>query len=215
MHSVMKLSSLAPDNSPVHNLSFSLLNNLAVSRDCRCILQKSNFLQAFLLTPVPKVAGAKAALAGGGGGNPLSLWLRLLVSLSSTGDGQQSILKVSGVLELLADLAPQRKHALLTLHNLCFCPANKSHVMANDKAMKVLLSCLESKEMETCCMGASALWALLHNNQRGRTALKCPSVRLKVEEALTIYKKGAERKQEPLSSYLQKCLDHLSQLLNS
>ncbi|MEQ2203290.1 hypothetical protein XENOCAPTIV_028178, partial [Xenoophorus captivus] len=91
----------------------------------------SNFLQAFLLAPVPKVAGAKAAPAGGGGGNPLSLWLRLLVSLSSTGDGQQSILKVSGVLELLADLAPQRKHALLTLHNLCFCPANKSHVMAN------------------------------------------------------------------------------------
>lgn len=32
--------------------------------------------------------------------------------------------------------------------------------------MKVLLCCLESKETETRCMGASALWALLHNNQR-------------------------------------------------
>ncbi|KAM4718964.1 rotatin isoform 2-T2 [Anableps anableps] len=206
MHSVMKLSSLAPDNSPIQNLSFFLLTNLAVSRDCRCILQKNNFLQAFLLVPVPKV---------GGGGNPLALWLRLLVSLSSTEDGQQSILKVSGVLELLADLALHRQHALLTLHNLCFCPANKSHVMANDKAMKVLLSCLESKEIETCCMGASALWALLHNSQRAKTTLKCPSVRLKIEEALIIFKKDAEKKQEPLSSYLQKCLDHLSQLLQS
>lgn len=35
--------------------------------------------------------------------------------------------------------------------------------------MKVLLSCLESKVMETRCMGASAIWALLHNNQRVQT----------------------------------------------
>uniref|UniRef100_A0A3Q2FUN4 Rotatin n=1 Tax=Cyprinodon variegatus TaxID=28743 RepID=A0A3Q2FUN4_CYPVA len=128
MNSVMKLTSLAPDNSPIQNLCFSLLTNLAVSRDCRCALQK-----------------------------------------------------------LLAELAPHRQHALLTLHNLCFSPANKSHIMAN-KAMKVLLSCLDSKEIETCCIGASALWALLHNNQRAKAALKCPSVRLKIQEALTIFK---------------------------
>uniref|UniRef100_A0A3B3VF20 Rotatin n=1 Tax=Poecilia latipinna TaxID=48699 RepID=A0A3B3VF20_9TELE len=129
MHSVMKLSSLAPDNSPIQNLCFSLLTNLVVSRDCRCILQK-----------------------------------------------------------LLAELAPHRPHALLTFHNLCFCPAVKSHVVTN-KAMKVLLRCLESKELETCCIGASALWALLHNNQRAKTVLKCPSVRLKIQEALTVSKK--------------------------
>lgn len=215
MHSVMKLSSLAPDNSPIHNLTFSLLTNLAVSRDCRGILQKNNFLQGFLSVPISKVAGAKTTAVAAGGGNPLSLWLRLLVSVSSVEDGQQSILRVSGILELLVDLAPHRQHALLTLHNLCFCTANKSHVMANDRAMKVLLSCLESKEMETRCMGASALWALLHNNQRAKTALKCRSIRLKIEEALTKSKKDAEKKQEPLSSYLQKCLDQLSQLLKT
>lgn len=38
-----------------------------------------------------------------------------------------------------------------------------------DKAMAVLFCCLESKEMEMCCIGASALWALLHNNQRVHT----------------------------------------------
>ncbi|XP_014855672.1 PREDICTED: rotatin isoform X1 [Poecilia mexicana] len=214
MHSVMKLSSLAPDNSPIQNLCFSLLTNLVVSRDCRCILQKNNFLQTFLSVPVPKVAGAKASSVGGGG-NLLSLWLRFLVSLSATEDGQQNILKLSGVLELLAELAPHRPHALLTFHNLCFCPAVKSHVVTNDKAMKVLLRCLESKELETCCIGASALWALLHNNQRAKTVLKCPSVRLKIQEALTVSKKDAEKKQEPLNSYLQKCLDQLSQLLKS
>uniref|UniRef100_A0A3Q2CYB9 Rotatin n=1 Tax=Cyprinodon variegatus TaxID=28743 RepID=A0A3Q2CYB9_CYPVA len=211
MNSVMKLTSLAPDNSPIQNLCFSLLTNLAVSRDCRCALQKNNFLQSFLLVPSHK-AGAKATSVGSGG-NLLNQWLRLLVSLSSTEDGQQSILKVTGILELLAELAPHRQHALLTLHNLCFSPANKSHIMANDKAMKVLLSCLDSKEIETCCIGASALWALLHNNQRAKAALKCPSVRLKIQEALTIFKQ--EKKQEPLGSHLQKCLDHISQLLNS
>uniref|UniRef100_A0A3P9PF08 Rotatin n=1 Tax=Poecilia reticulata TaxID=8081 RepID=A0A3P9PF08_POERE len=214
MHSVMKLSSLAPDNSPIQNLCFSLLTNLVVSRDCRCILQKNNFLQGFLSVPVPKAAGAKASSVGGGG-NLLSLWLRFLVSLSATEDGQQNILKLSGVLELLAELAPHRPHALLTFHNLCFCPTVKSHVVTNDKAMKVLLRCLESKELETCCIGASALWALLHNNQRAKTVLKCPSVRLKIQEALTVSKKDAEKKQEPLNSYLQKCLDQLSQLLKS
>uniref|UniRef100_A0A8C6MA44 Rotatin n=1 Tax=Nothobranchius furzeri TaxID=105023 RepID=A0A8C6MA44_NOTFU len=208
MHSVMKLTSLTADCSAVQSLAFSLLVNLTVSRDCRCILQKNNFLQAFLLVPVPKAAGAKAT---SGATSPLSLWLRLLVSLSSTEDGQQSILKVTGALELLADLAPHRRHALLTLHNLCFCPANKSHVISNENSIKVLMSCLESREMETCCMGASALWALLHNNQRAKTALKCPSVRLKIKEALSTFK--TEKKQDPLSVYLRKCLEQLSLLL--
>lgn len=36
----------------------------------------------------------------------------------------------------------------------------------SDKAMKVLLCCLDSEATETCCMGVSGLWALLHNNQR-------------------------------------------------
>uniref|UniRef100_A0A8C6NVH6 Rotatin n=1 Tax=Nothobranchius furzeri TaxID=105023 RepID=A0A8C6NVH6_NOTFU len=210
MHSVMKLTSLTADCSAVQSLAFSLLVNLTVSRDCRCILQKNNFLQAFLLVPVPKAAGAKAT---SGATSPLSLWLRLLVSLSSTEDGQQSILKVTGALELLADLAPHRRHALLTLHNLCFCPANKSHVISNENSIKVLMSCLESREMETCCMGASALWALLHNNQRAKTALKCPSVRLKIKEALSTFKTDAEKKQDPLSVYLRKCLEQLSLLL--
>ncbi|XP_030612443.1 rotatin isoform X2 [Archocentrus centrarchus] len=215
MHSVMKLASgLAPDNSIIQNLAFSLLANLVMARDCRCLLQKNNFLQAFLSVPVPKAAGVKATSVSSGW-SLLGLWLRLLAGLSFTEDGQQSILRLTGALELLADLAPHRRHALLTLHNLCFCPANKSHVIANDKAMKVLLSCLESKVMETRCMGASAIWALLHNNQRAKTALKCPSVRLRVEKAHSISKKDADSKQEPMNTYLLECLENLSQLLNT
>ncbi|CAG5895883.1 unnamed protein product [Menidia menidia] len=213
MHSVMKLTSLAPDNSSIQNLAFSLLTNLAVSRDCRCVLQKNNFLQGFLSVPLPKAAGVKAAPLGGGG--LLGMWLRLLVSLTSSEDGQQSVLRVNGALEVLADLAAHRRHALLILHNLCFCPANKSHLITSEKAVKVLLSCLESRECETRCMGASALWALLHNNQRAKTTLKCPTIRLKIEEAYSVSKEEAERDGESLSSHLLKCLENLSQLLKS
>ncbi|XP_035511921.1 rotatin [Morone saxatilis] len=216
MHSVMKLASgIAPDNSPIQKLAFSLLANLAMSRECRGLLQKNNFLQAFLSVPVPKAGSVKATSVRCSGGSLLGLWLRLLVNLSFAEDGQQSILRVTGALELLADLAQHRRHALLTLHNLCFCPANKPHVITNDKAMKVLLCCLDSKDMEIRCMGASALWALLHNNQRAKTTLKCPSVRLRIEEAHTISKKDAENNQEPMSTYLLKCLENLSQLLNN
>uniref|UniRef100_H2LUM2 Rotatin n=1 Tax=Oryzias latipes TaxID=8090 RepID=H2LUM2_ORYLA len=213
MHSVMKLTSLS-SNGPIQNLAFFLLANLVASRDCRGILQKNNFLQVFLSVPVPKAPGVKATPAGGSG-SLLGLWLRLLVSLSSAEDGQQSILKVTGSLEMLADLATHRRHALLILHNLCFCSANKSHVLTSDKAVNVLLSCLDSKDIEARCIGASALWALLHNNQRAKTSLKCPTVRLKIEEAHAISKKDAEAKPEAFRLHLLKCLENLSQLLKN
>ncbi|XP_061661495.1 rotatin isoform X2 [Syngnathoides biaculeatus] len=216
IQSILRLvSGIAPDNSPTQKLSFSLLANLVMSRDCRCVLQKTNFLQAFTSVPMPKVGGARGTGVGSGSGGLMGLWLRLLVNLSFSDDGQQSILRASGALEVLVDLAPHRRPALLTLHNLCFCPANKPHVMANDKALTVLFCCLESKEMEMCCIGASALWALLHNNQRAKISLKCPSVRLRIEEAHRMSKKNAENKQKPLCAYSLKCLENLSQLLNT
>ncbi|KAM6977649.1 rotatin [Aplochiton taeniatus] len=212
MHCVMKLASgVAADNSAIQKLAFSLLANLAMSRDCRGLLQKCNFLQAFQSVPIPK-AVSKAGCGGSGG--LLGLWLRLLVNLSLGEDGQQSLLRLSGVLELLVDLALQRRAALLILHNLCFCPASKARVLANDKALRVLLFYLESKETEVRSLAASALWALLHNCQKAKTTLKCPSVRLRVDEAHAASKKDAEKLQEPMNPYLLKCLSNLSQLLS-
>lgn len=41
MHAVMKLASqVPPDNNGIHALSFSLIANLSISRDCRGVLQK-------------------------------------------------------------------------------------------------------------------------------------------------------------------------------
>lgn len=105
---------------------------------------QSNFLQPFLSLPVPK-PGSKT-----GAGGLLGLWLRLLLSVSFGEDGQLSVLRLTGALDLLADLAatqPQRHrhygngsrpitttdNALLILHNVCFSSANKPKVLANGR----------------------------------------------------------------------------------
>ncbi|KAJ8279722.1 hypothetical protein COCON_G00067880 [Conger conger] len=215
MHSVMKLAShVAPENSLIQHLAFSLLSNLAISRDCKGLLQKSNFLQYFLSIPLPK-PGSKSA-------NPsVSLWLKLLLNMSFGEDGQQTILKINGSLELLTEMS-QYKHngtrpaALLILHNICFSSANKPKILASDKSVGMLVSCLESKLPDIRAVGASALWALLHNNQKAKVTLKCPSIRAKVDEAYTSAKKEAEeKKDEALNSYLLKCLGKLAHLLNN
>ncbi|XP_041718139.1 rotatin isoform X1 [Coregonus clupeaformis] len=229
MHCVMKLASgIAHDNSPVQQLAFSLLANLAINKDCKGVLQKSNFLQLFLSLPVPK-PGSKT---GPGAGGLVGLWLRLLLSVSFGEDGQLSVLRLTGALDLLADLAatqPQRHrhhgngsrpitmadNALLILHNVCFSSTNKPKVLAHDKAMRVLVSCLKCKETEVRSIGASALWALLHNYQKAKTTLKCPSVRLRVDEAYKAAKKDAEKKPDTMNTYLLKCLENLTQLLNT
>ncbi|XP_053343881.1 rotatin [Clarias gariepinus] len=220
MHAVMKLASqVPPDNNTIHALSFSLLANLSISRDCRCLLQKSNFLQHFLSLPLPR--GSSKSSKNSTAAAILAQWLQLLLNISFEEDGQQMIMKMRGALELLTDLAQgkhgEKKHtALLILHNICFCPANKPRVLACDKAVDLLVSCLESSSLNTRALGASALWALLHNNQKAKVTLKCPSVRLKVDEAYTHAKTGAEQKtEENTNTHLLKCLEHLSHLLNT
>ncbi|XP_069047677.1 rotatin [Lepisosteus oculatus] len=215
MHSVMKLASQkAPESSSVQSLAFALLANLAMSHDCKGVLQKSNFLQNCRSLSIPK-PGSKSA-------SPvLHLWLKLLLNMSFGEDGQQIILKSNGALELLTEMSQYKPRntkpvALLILHNLCFSSATKAKVLANDKAVRVLASCLESNLTEVKTIGASALWALLHNCQKAKVALKNPSTKCKVDEAyISAKKETAKTSDEPLISYLLKCLENLSNLLNS
>nr|XP_055038257.1 rotatin isoform X4 [Misgurnus anguillicaudatus] len=216
MHGVMRLASpVAPDNSSIHSLAFSLLANLALSKDCKGVLQKSNFLQHFLSLPMPK-SGSRSQTV-----ELLSLWLKLFLNMSFGEDGQQMILRLRGALEMLVELA-QSKHfsskptILLILHNICFCSANKPKILANDKAVELLISCLSSTSLEIRTIGASAIWALLHNNQKAKSTLKCPSIRLKVEEVYTFARKDGEKSSDkPLNVYLLKCLRNLSHVFSS
>ncbi|NXC40673.1 RTTN protein, partial [Penelope pileata] len=213
MHNILKLASqVSSDNSPVQHVIFDLLSNLALSQDCKGIIQKSNFLQNFLSLSLPK----------GNHKNPSNvciLWLKLLLNISFGEDGQQMIMKINGFLDWIVEMCTHKhkssqRTALLILHNVCFCPVNKPKVLANDKAIAVLSTCLESDSCTVRRIGAASLWALLHNYQKAKVTLKNPSIRRKIEEAYSLVKNTPQPEENELNAYYIKCLENVVQLLD-
>ncbi|XP_013829760.2 PREDICTED: rotatin isoform X2 [Capra hircus] len=212
---ILKMASqVPPENTAFQQTVFMILSNLALSHDCKGVIQKSNFLQNFLSLTLPK-----------GGNKHLSnlsvLWLKLLLNMSFEEDGQQVILRLDGCLDLLTEMS-RFKHKsslsipLLIFHNICFSPANKPKILANEKVISVLAACLESENQNAQRIGAAALWALIHNYQKAKTTLKNPSIKRRVEEAYSLAKKTfSDSEETPLSAYYLKCLENLVQQLNS
>lgn len=212
---VLRLASQTPlENAAVQHGVFLCLSNLALSHDCKGVMQKSNFLQNFLSLTLPK-----------GGNRQLShlavLWLKLLLNMSLREDGQQMILRLEGCLDSLAELSKFKHKSsphlpLLIFHNICFSPANKPKVLAHEKVISVLAACLESENQNAQRIGAAALWALIHNYQKAKTTLKNPSIKRRVDEAYSLAKKTFSSSEEnPLNAYYLKCLESLTQQLNS
>ncbi|XP_071411005.1 rotatin isoform X2 [Pithys albifrons albifrons] len=214
MHSILKLASqVSNDNSPVQQVVFCLISNLALSHDCKGIIQKSNFLQNFLSLSLPKGSNKNP-------GNVSTLWLKLLLNISFGEDGQQMVMKINGFLDQIVEMC-KCKHkssqhlALLILHNICFSPANKPKILANDQAIAVLSACLESESPAVKRIGAASLWALLHNYQKAKVTLKNPSVRRRIDEAYSSVKKTSPQPEEnELHAYYIKCLENIVQLLD-
>uniref|UniRef100_A0A8C5JLD9 Rotatin n=1 Tax=Junco hyemalis TaxID=40217 RepID=A0A8C5JLD9_JUNHY len=189
MHYILKLAShVSNDNSPVQQVVFCLISNLALSHDCKGIIQKSNFLQNFLSLSLTKGSNKNS-------GNVSTLWLKLLLNISFGEDGQQMVMKINGFLDQIIEMC-KYKHkssqhlALLILHNICFSPANKPKILGNDQAIAVLSACLESSSPAVQRIGAASLWALLHNYQKAKVTLKNPSIRRRIDEAYSLVKKS-------------------------
>ncbi|KAF7245226.1 Rotatin [Varanus komodoensis] len=215
MHSIVKLASQTPaENSVIQQMTFNLLANLVISHDCKGILQKNNFLQNFLSVSLPK--GGNKSL-----GSLAVAWLKLLLNLSFGEDGQQMIVKLNGSLDQLIEMAKFKHRSnpniiLLIVHNICFNPANKPKILANDKAISLLSDCLESDSPAAQRIGASALWALLHNYQKAKVTLKNPSIKRRVDEAFISVKKALQQQEESKQdAYHLKCLESLVQLLGT
>uniref|UniRef100_A0A5F9CC21 Rotatin n=1 Tax=Oryctolagus cuniculus TaxID=9986 RepID=A0A5F9CC21_RABIT len=212
---ILKLASQVPlENTTVQQMVFMFLSNLALSHDCKGVIQKSNFLQNFLSLTLPK--GGNKHLS-----NLTVLWLKLLLNMSSGEDGQQMILRLDGCLDLLTEMS-QYKHKsspyipLLIFHNICFSPANKPKILANEKVITVLAACLESENQNAQRIGAAALWALTYNYQKAKTTLRNPSIKRRVDEAYSLAKKAFSNSEEnSLNAYYLKCLENLVQHLNS
>ncbi|NWV05447.1 RTTN protein, partial [Ptilonorhynchus violaceus] len=214
MHYILKLASqVSNDNSPVQHVVFCLISNLALSHDCKGIIQKSNFLQNFLSLSLPKGSNKNH-------GNASTLWLKLLLNISLGEDGQQMVMKINGFLDQIVEMC-KYKHkssqhlALLILHNICFNPANKPKILGNDQAIAVLSACLESNSPAVQRIGAASLWALLHNYQKAKVTLKNPSIRRRIDEAYSSVKKTSPQPEEnELHAYYVKCLENIMKLLD-
>nr|XP_048696095.1 rotatin isoform X5 [Caretta caretta] len=214
MLSIIKLASQTlTENSAIQRMVFTLLSNLAISHDCKGVIQKSNFLQNFLSLSLPK----------GGNKGPSTLashWLKLLLNISFGEDGQQMIMKLNGGLDQLVEMSKYKHKSshhivLLILHNICFSPTNKPKILANDKAIAVLSACLESDSLTAQRIGAAALWSLLHNYQKAKVTLKNPSIKRRVDEAYSLVKKTLSQPEgNQLKAYHLKCLENLVRLLN-
>ncbi|XP_009957211.1 PREDICTED: rotatin-like, partial [Leptosomus discolor] len=213
-HSVLRLASQLPgDSGPLQQAAFGLLANLALSQDCKGVIQKSNFLQNFSSLSMPKGSNKHP-------GNLSALWLKLLLNISFGEDGQQMIMKINGFLDQIVELC-KSKHkssqhlALLILHNVCFSPTNKPKILANDKAIAVLSACLESDSHAVQRIGAASLWALLYNCQKAKVTLKNPSIRRRIDEAYSLVKKSPPQPEDDeLHAYYVKCLENVVQLLD-
>uniref|UniRef100_A0A8C5NRW1 Rotatin n=1 Tax=Junco hyemalis TaxID=40217 RepID=A0A8C5NRW1_JUNHY len=203
MHYILKLAShVSNDNSPVQQVVFCLISNLALSHDCKGIIQKSNFLQNFLSLSLTKGSNKNS-------GNVSTLWLKLLLNISFGEDGQQMVMKINGFLDQIIEMC-KYKHkssqhlALLILHNICFSPANKPKILGNDQAIAVLSACLESSSPAVQRIGAASLWALLHNYQK-----------VKIQILGFFFLSGSPQPEEnELHAYHLKCLENIVQLLD-
>ncbi|XP_058532859.1 rotatin isoform X1 [Ochotona princeps] len=212
---ILKLASqMALENSSVQQTVFMVLSNLALSHDCKAVIQKSNFLQNFLSLTLPK--GGNRHLS-----NLTVLWLKLLLSMSSGEDGQQMILRLDGCLDLLTEMSRYKHRTsphipLLIFHNICFSPANKPKILANEKVITVLTACLESESPSAQRIAAASLWALSYNYHKAKTTLRNPSIKRRVDEACSLAKKTfSDSEENSLNAYYLKCLENLVQDLNS
>ncbi|KAK2169790.1 hypothetical protein LSH36_7g17006 [Paralvinella palmiformis] len=160
---------------------FSLLANLTLSQECRGILWKSNFLHEFAgFSPKKNKKNKQSRLLE-------TLWLKLLVNLSFSTEGQNMILKIDDSVSLLLEFGTSsstynQAYATLILRNLCFHSANKPKLLSNDKLVPFFVELLEVSDGEVKKVVASALLALAYNNQKAKGVLKNGHTQRKIQD---------------------------------
>ncbi|XP_078608122.1 rotatin-like isoform X2 [Branchiostoma floridae x Branchiostoma japonicum] len=214
VHSLVKMATKqTPQGGRAHlKTVFAVLANMALSNVCRGILWKSNFLQGFS-TVVPGKGGKDKKQ------NSLAArWLAVLVNVSFSLDGQQMLIKIPDMLGLLVEHVQSSPRscqamALLVLRNMCFHPANKPRIVANEKVVETLLRCMESSGLHSKAVASSALWALVTNCQKGKVGLKNAAVVHRLEESWQ-----AIRRDPPTSSkdqkLVQQCLYNMKTIVS-
>jgi hypothetical protein len=165
---------------PIADL-FSILANCVMTQECRSLIKKTNFLSSFLQVH-PKTQTFLS-----------SLWLKLLVNLTFTTDGQSTLAKLNGSIDLLCNIWTHVKpeyHILcvIVLRNLCFYGPIKTTIVTNGGAINVFTKCLLSNDTRLIALAATAIWALLSNNTKLRIQLCDTELHKALSEAAGLYK---------------------------
>ncbi|XP_077983359.1 rotatin-like [Glandiceps talaboti] len=217
VHSLVKFASRENnkhkqgESSEMQRCLFSLIATLALSSECRGILWKSNFLQTFSKVTPPK-RGSK--------GKTFSvslMWLKLLVNLSFSAEGQQMIMKIQDSLELLLEYIqcthqPVQLAALLILRNLCFHGACKPKLLASDKLLPYFLDTIHNLCLQMKYTAVTALWALVHNSQKAKVGMKNGAVGPKLMEAYAKVKNTTYTPSEE-EQYVMPCLNAMQTVI--
>ncbi|KAJ8041459.1 Rotatin [Holothuria leucospilota] len=164
---------------------FEVLTNASWYEECRNILWKSGFLSNLSQFKSLKSKSSKSPQTQ----QSLHLWLKLLVILTFSPDGQQMVIKIPEILDLLLEFV-KWSHAeishtsILVLHNLCFLGANKNKLLSNEQLVPVFLEKFESGKLKEQFAVTSALWSALHGNQKVKAIMKANSLHARAREKI-------------------------------
>lgn len=157
----------------VLRLIYGILGNLSLSENLQKFLSKVNFLgQIVSLSSECEAKGWQLQMQQ-------TLWLKMLITLTSSVEGQKLVGTTKGILALLCEWAsPSEKNSqdvqwnsMLVIRNLCFLTANKAKLLATENFLKVLEFQLEEPTSKQCLLVVSTLWALLSNYQKAKAAI--------------------------------------------
>ncbi|XP_071091563.1 rotatin-like [Haliotis cracherodii] len=181
VHCLVKLAGHST-NKDASKLVFSILATLTLSSECRNIMWKSNFFSEFSKLNPHKASKSKWK-------SPRDVqWMEVLTNLSFSVEGHQIILNISGGVQLLLDYlelgSPRcQESSLLILRNLCCHASNKQKLLANGMLLPAMLQCVEEGTEKMQAIAASALWALIFNNQKAKVLMKNANILCQLKES--------------------------------
>lgn len=204
VHCLLKLAGRDNIKEPLLKALYGLLATLALSSECRNIMFKSNFFREFLELNPRKTKKSKHV-------KKIEVyWLELMLNLSFSTEGQQMILKTGDSVDLLLDFVdcgngPGLEYSVLIIRNMCCHCSSKPKLLANDKLLPLLLSCLNKDSGKVQTIAASALLGLVFNNQKAKVMMKNANLLPKLQEILSNLNN--------LQSTPEKCVQDLTSVL--
>lgn len=198
MHELFTLSLDVTCSVRIHAIVCRILTCMSLSVEGCTAMLRANYVGLSLdaLAKLRKLCNNKEDCVSGHNVKRLRALMQVVVGLSFSNDAQMAIMRTRHVLDKLQQLMCSefgdtitRTRCSLIVRNLCFLRANKNHFMSRQDITRTLLDTVldPNDDMQVRSYAASALWALAHNNQRGRHLLRPYLPRLKqVEHDLAV-----------------------------